>query len=407
MQNVRNNSQSLFQARKVASLLDIPFYVLDVSKEFKKAVVDYYINEYQSGRTPNPCVECNKFIKFGWLLDKAKELGAEFIATGHYVKINQVIDNRCKVIDGKSKTYNLKPITFCLSISKDKLKDQTYFLWQLDQEQLKHILFPIGNYTKPQVRELAKKFKLPTAEKKESQGICFIPDRDNVGFLQRYAKKLLKPGNIVDLNGGILGQHKGLAYYTIGQRHGLEGVQLANCISHVANSNNDSRSEVPFTLATRSHPIPPAGTSESTGTRSGNIPRSNSNDKPYAISHTPAGLRPAYVVKLKIDKNELVVGEEKDLYQKELVAERVNFLRNTKLTKYEKIQCQAKIRYGHPAEHCLIVSLSHCPQINETMKPCSNEIVKIIFKKPQRAITPGQSVVFYMKNEVIGGGVIQ
>lgn len=350
-ENTCCNQEALLQARKVALMLDIPFYVLDVSKEFKKSVVDYYIDEYQNGRTPNPCVECNKFIKFGWLLDKAKELGAEFIATGHYTRIKSSEQNFSSQTTPKKRfaflgshlvQKNSLP-RFSLQNSKDTNKDQTYFLWQLNQEQLKHVLFPIGDYKKPEIRDLARKFKLPTAEKKESQGICFIPDRDNVGFLSRHIEKLAKPGKIVDVDGNILGKHKGLAYYTIGQRHGLEGIQLK----------------------------------------------------------VSGGIPPAYVVKLNIEKNQLIVGEEKDLYQKELTAEKVNWIDPTINNQLSTINCEAKIRYGHPANKCQVSSVKSIEGVIGQNK------IKVIFEKPQRAITPGQSIVFYKKDELIGGGIIK
>lgn len=313
IENICCSTDALLAARQTATKLKIPFYVLDVSQEFKKTVVDYFIKEYESGRTPNPCVRCNQFIKFDWLIKKAKALGADYVATGHYVRL------RRKIINYKL----LKAI--------DKKKDQSYFLWTLTQKQLKYLLFPIGSYTKKQVRLLAQKFKLPSAVKKESQGICFIPDRNIPLFLKRYAKKLTKPGKIVDKDGNILGRHKGLIFYTIGQR------------------------------------------------------------KRLGLGGQP---QPLYVLKLDIKKNQLVVGPDKELYQKELFAENINWIASKFKLPSSGLKLEAKIRYGHKAEPVIVY-------------PYSQNKVKIVFQKPVRAITPGQSIVFYRKNELLGGGVIK
>ncbi len=312
-------------ARRVAQKLDIPFYVLDFRKSFKKQVVDYFISEYKKGRTPNPCVKCNQFIKFGKLWQKAKELGADFLATGHYVRI------------GIRDTKTLNPKRYTLLSAKDKQKDQSYFLWTLKQKQLKHLIFPIGDYTKDEVRKMAKKWELSTAARRESQEICFV-----FGAVQEFLKKYIKPkkGKILDLKGKVVGEHEGAAFYTIGQRHSL--------------------------------PLEPKTPSQ----------------KPY------------YVVKTDIKKNIVVVGHEKDLYSKELMAEEVNWIDESRV-KSKSFECQARIRYGHPKE-------------DSKLKP-QNSTLKVIFKKPQRAITPGQSVVFYkgesfdgaQDKEVLGGGVIK
>jgi len=184
-------------AMRVAAVLDIPFITIDLQEEYKKGVVDYMLQEYRNGRTPNPDVMCNKEIKFGSFLEKAKKMGADYIATGHYA---QNINNS-------------------LQEGKDRNKDQSYFLWTLTQEQLKHVLFPVGHLKKDEVRALAKKFKLPTAEKKDSQGICFIGQVDMKEFLQHYIPQ--KPGNVVNEKGEIIGTHEGALFYTIGERHGF------------------------------------------------------------------------------------------------------------------------------------------------------------------------------------------
>jgi len=287
-------------ARLVAKEIGVPFYVLNVEKEFKKKVVDYFLREYKKGNTPNPCVVCNKEIKFGFLIEKALSLGADFVATGHYARIQ----------DGK------------LFKGNDKEKDQSYFLWQLNQNQLKHVLFPVGGYTKPEVRKLAKKFKLPTAETPESQEVCFIRDTTN-SFIKKYLKT--KPGNITDTKGKILGKHNGLWFYTIGQRRGIELQQ-----------------------------------------------------------------GPWYVTDKDYKKNILVVSKnQKDLGKKELIAGEVSWTVQQKLP----LNAEVKIRYKSDFAKAKIVK--------------HGKKVKIIFQKNQRAITPGQSAVFYKGTELLGGGVIQ
>lgn len=294
-------------ARLVAKEIGIPFYVLNVEKEFKKKVVDYFLKEYKKGNTPNPCVVCNKEIKFGFLINKALALGADFVATGHYAQIKNIpLEAQVKLLKGK-----------------DENKDQSYFLCQLNQNQLKHILFPVGQYTKPEVRKLAKKFKLPTAKTPESQEVCFISDTTN-NFLKKYLKT--KPGKIIDKTGKVLGEHNGLWFYTIGQRKGLE------------------------------------------------------------ISQGPW-----YVVDKDFKRNVLIVSKNlKDLEKKELIATNVNWITPQKLP----INAEVKIRYKAEPAKAKIIS-------NGKNK------VKIIFIKPQRATTPGQSVVFYKREELLGGGTIE
>jgi len=294
-------------ARLVAKEIGIPFYVVNVEKEFKKKVVDYFLAEYKKGNTPNPCVVCNKEIKFGFLINKALSLGADFVATGHYARIK----------NGK------------LLKGADKNKDQSYFLWQLDQKQLSHVLFPVGGYTKPEVRKLARGFDLPTAETPESQEVCFVQDTTN-NFLKKYLKT--KPGIIVDTKNKVVGKHNGLWFYTIGQRRGLE-----------------------------------------------------INQGPW------------YVVAKDFKNNILIVSKkEKDLNKKELVAGNVNWISPVSLP----INAEVKIRYKSNLAKCRILS-------DRKKHGHSDTKVKIIFTKPQRAITPGQSVVFYKGEELLGGGVIK
>ena len=201
-------------ARKVAGKLGIPYYVMNFKKEFKEKVMDYFVEEYVCGRTPNPCIACNRFVKWEALLTRSMGLGADFIATGHYAR-----------------TERLKSGRFALRVSATAAKDQTYALYSLTQEQLSRTLMPVGAYTKEEIRKLAQRLELPVAHKADSQEICFVPDDDYAGFIDREAAgRVPKPGNFVDAQGHVLGQHKGITHYTIGQRrgtgtaHGGEGV---------------------------------------------------------------------------------------------------------------------------------------------------------------------------------------
>jgi tRNA-specific 2-thiouridylase len=205
-------------AMRVCATLDVPFMTLDCEKEYKKEVVDYMIREYSEGRVPNPDIFCNKYVKFGVFLDKARELGADFIATGHYARIAASSQQPAARENTKADSLMLDA-GYSLLESVDTNKDQSYFLYTLSQEQLKHALFPIGHLTKPEVRKLAAKFKLPTAEKKDSQGLCFIGKIDMEEFLAHYIET--KEGNVLDTEGEIVGTHRGAILYTIGERHGF------------------------------------------------------------------------------------------------------------------------------------------------------------------------------------------
>jgi len=306
------------RARKVAKILKIPFYVFNFEKEFKKRIVDYFLDGYKKGITPNPCVVCNKEIKFGLLLEKALALDADYIATGHYARTN---------LDWKNLTKNPpgEKVKFRLFRGKDKNKDQSYFLWMLNQKQLKRILFPIGDYTREEVEKLAKKFKLPVLKAKKSVEICFIQTMIN-DFLRKYLKE--KPGDIVNTQGKILGEHEGLWFYTIGQRKGIK---------------------------------------------------------------LPQG--PYYVLGKDFKKNLLIVTKnERDLYKKELTAKNINWI-SGKIPKLP-LKVQAKIRYRHQAATATITKILH------------STFYILKFSRLQRAITPGQSVVFYKGEELLGGGII-
>ena len=206
-------------AMRVAAILNIPFITLDLEKEYKRDVVDYMISEYQKGRTPNPDVMCNKEIKFGVFLEFALKNGADFVATGHYAKVvnsQQIIDNSK---NKKVNDYNLSSTIYNLCEGADKNKDQSYFLWTLTRDQLKHILFPIGHLEKPEVRKLAIKFDLPQATRKDSQGLCFLGKIDMKEFLSQYIKH--KRGDVLNLKGEVIGHHEGVLFFTLGERHGF------------------------------------------------------------------------------------------------------------------------------------------------------------------------------------------
>lgn len=303
------SQESEKRARKVAHILGIPFYIFNFEREFKKRIVDCFLKEHKKGRTPNPCVICNKEIKFGLLLEKALSLNADFVATGHYVKKSEKKRNETE---------------YGLLKGKDKEKDQSYFLWQLSQRQLKHILFPVGDYKKNQVRKMAKNFKLPVFNTPESMEICFIPAEIN-DFLKKYLKE--KPGDIIDRTGKIIGKHMGLCFYTIGQRKGI-------------------------------------------GLSGG----------------------PYYVAEKDLKNNILIVSKnKKDLVRKDFITEKINWISGKKPKL--PIKVKAKIRSRHiPA--------------SATVK-LSDKKIKVIFDKPQRAITSGQSVVFYNGRELLGGGIIK
>ncbi len=299
-------------AKRVAERLNIPHYVLNFRDIFEKQVIANFCSEYKEGRTPNPCIRCNQYIKFGALLSKAKELDAEYIATGHYARIEY---------DEKRKRYFLRK-------GIDPKKDQSYVLYVMTQEQLKHTLMPLGTLTKERVREIAQELNLSVASKPESQEICFIPNANYHGFLKtRIGTDSLKEGLIVDKEGRVLGRHKGIAFYTIGQRRGL-------------------------------------------GIATG---------------------KPLYVIAINRDKNVLVVGSGKETLQDRLIAGDVNWIAFDKLKK--PIRVKAKIRYRHREAEAKVT-------------PFGGNRVEVRFKRSQRAITPGQSVVFYDKNLLIGGGII-
>ena len=305
-------SQAVYDAKRVCDKIGIPHYTLNDKEEFDQKVIRNFICEYSNARTPNPCIECNKYLKFGAFYQKALELECDYVATGHYAKIEY------------SEKYN----QYIMKKSDSNKKDQTYFLYSINKEVLPKILFPLEKYIdKEQVRQIARENNLEVAEKSDSQEVCFIPDNNYVGFLCKHINTKPMPGNIVLNDGTILGKHNGIIHYTIGQRKGL-GIAYKT---------------------------------------------------------------PLYVLKLNNQTNEVIVGTEQELYSNELYANELNFLLDIKLD--NPINVKAKVRY-------------RAKEANAILYPPKNGIAKVKFKEPQRAITPGQSVVFYIDDIVLGGGKI-
>lgn len=308
-------------ARRVAEVLDIPHYVMNFRQRFKDLVIDYFCREYQAGRTPNPCIRCNQFIKFEELLSKARELEADHIATGHYARIE----------------FDPIPKRYLLKRGVDRTKDQSYVLYAMTQEQLAGTLFPLGGLKKTETRKLASELNLPVAEKEESQEICFIPDNDYARFLKEYLPEGFKPGPIVNSKRETIGRHSGILFYTVGQRKGL-GVDQQ--------------------------------------------PGEKQLMKPY------------YVIRIDKSNNAIVAGSEEELYHSSLIAEKLNWISFDRLE--SEIKVTAKIRYL-AAEAEAVVS----PHAGK-----SEDQAAVRFREPQKAITPGQAVVFYQDELVVGGGTI-
>lgn len=305
-------SSCVCDAKKICDELGIVHYTLNYKKEFQKYVIDDFIKCYQCTKTPNPCIECNKHIKFDLFYKKAMELGCDYISTGHYAKTEF------------SENYG----QYVLKKSNAVAKDQTYFLYGMPKEVISKMIFPLQNYTdKSEIRKIAETYGLQVAKKPDSQEVCFIPNNKYTEFLLQNMEKTPKKGNIVTTKGEILGMHNGLIYYTIGQRKGL------------------------------------------------------------GISYK----EPLYVVDLNEEKNQVIVGTEEELYKTELYASEINFLLFDKL-EYE-MEVTAKIRYRAKEAKAKII-------------PMEEDKIKVKFDEPQRAITRGQSVVFYKDDIVVGGGKI-
>jgi len=347
------STESLETARKTAHQLGIPFQVIDFSKIFKKQVVDYFLKAYGDGLTPNPCVFCNKFIKFGELLSYVRKLGFDYLATGHYARIT---DGSCRSTaprpippanklgplpwgtPSRATRQNLSSsLYYSLLSGKDKNKDQSYFLYNLNQRQLAHILFPVGNYQKKEVVVMAKKWRLPVAHRPESQEICFLPENDYRPFLKRHLQNKIKPGKVVDIKGRIIGSHQGLPLYTIGQRHGF-------------NLNRQIKTPV---------------------------------------------LPPYYVIEKNVKKNQLIVGFGKETERKEFLVKDVNWI-NPELQINKLSNCKLKC----------FVRIRHQGKLLEAQIKSQENKVKVILTEPERGVAPGQSAVFYQSEEVLGGGII-
>lgn len=297
-------------ARRVAQRIGIPYYVMDFRKEFKRDVIDYFIREYQFGRTPNPCIVCNRHVKWEALLSRSLEIGADYIATGHYARVEQLSNGR----------YSIRN-------SVTAKKDQTYALYNLTQEQLAHTLMPIGAYHKDEIRKIAEEIGLNVAAKPDSQDICFIPDNNHAAYIESVTGRKNEPGDFVDMQGNVIGRHEGIARYTIGQRKGLK---------------------------------------------------------------LPMGER-VFVTRIIPETNQVVIGGPKDVFTSRLRANQLNFMAVADIR--EPIRAMAKIRYSHAGSMCTVYRIDE-------------ETIECAFDEPVRAVTPGQAVVLYDGEYIMGGGVI-
>lgn len=302
-------------ARQVASRFGVMHYVYNFKEQFEEKVIKEFIHSYEIGMTPNPCIDCNRYIKFEGLLERAISLGCDYIATGHYARVE---------FDAERNRWLLKK---ALDNNGENEKDQSYVLYNLKQEQLSHILFPLGYMKKSEVREIAEKNGLVNADKPDSQDICFVPDGDYSSFIEKSTNRKAVPGDVKNSDGKIVGRHNGLINYTIGQRKGL-GIAFG---------------------------------------------------------------KPTYVIGKNITDNSLIVGSEQELMKKSLYADDLNWISIPELK--EPILCKAKTRYRMQEQPCVVY-------------PESDGSVYVEFNEPQRAITPGQRVVFYDGDIVIGGGRI-
>ena len=305
------NTNTYMDAKNVCNSIEIPHFIFNCKEDFKKYVIDDFIECYANCRTPNPCIECNKYMKFGYMYEKAKELGCNYIATGHYAKTE----------------YSEKYGRWILKKSNAGKKDQSYVLWNMPKELIEHVLFPLAEFeNKEQIREIARKNNLKVANKPDSEDICFVPDGNYKKFLENNSEIKPKIGNIVNSKGKILGKHTGLYNYTIGQRKGLG---ISNSV-------------------------------------------------------------PLFVLGFNKEKNEVIVGEEKELYKKEIIVKDINLLLVDEIKDW--IDVKVKTRYSSKEANAKIIQ--------------ENNNIKVIFEEIQRAITPGQSAVFYINDIVLGGGKI-
>lgn len=297
-------------ARRVASQIGIPYYVMNFRSEFQKYVIDYFTEEYENGRTPNPCIACNRFVKWESLLKRSLDIGADYIATGHYARVEKLANGR-----------------YALRVSETARKDQTYALYNLTQEQLSHTLMPVGAYEKEEIRKIAKEIGLQVANKPDSQDICFVPDGDYASFIEKNKGKTFPKGNFVTSDGTVVGTHKGIIHYTVGQRKGL-GLSLG-------------------------HPV--------------------------------------FVLEIRPETNEVVIGTGEESMTQIVKANRLNFMSVEDLKEPKRVW--AKIRYNHRGAWC-------------TVERTGTDELTAVFEEPQRAVTPGQALVMYDGEYVLGGVTI-
>lgn len=305
------NIETYIDAKNVCKQIGIPHFTINYKEEFRKYVIEDFIECYKNCKTPNPCIECNRYMKFGFMWEKAKEFGCNYIATGHYAKTQ----------------YSEKYGRWVLKKSNAGRKDQSYVLWNIPKGLIEHVVFPLADFeSKEEIRKIANDNNLRVANKPDSEDICFVPDGNYKKFLENNSDIKPKEGNIVYIDGTILGKHTGLYNYTIGQRRGL-GVA-------------------------------------------------------YKV--------PLFVIGFDKEKNEVIVGEEKDLYRKEIEVRNINLLLVDEIKDWMEVT--VKTRYSAKDAKAKIIQ--------------NNDVIKVIFDEPQRAITPGQSAVFYFDDIVIGGGKI-
>ena len=308
---LKKNSKGLTrQIEELEVEKDIPYYVMNFKKEFKENVIDYFIDDYLHGRTPNPCIACNRYVKWESLLKRSLDIGAEYIATGHYARVERLSNGR-----------------YAIRNSATAAKDQTYALYNLTQDQLSKTLMPVGEYTKDQIRAMADEIGLLVAHKPDSQDICFVSDGDYASYIEENSDAKITPGNFVLSDGTVVGKHKGIIHYTVGQRKGL-GLSLG-------------------------HPV--------------------------------------FVLEIRPETNEVVVGSNEESMSRYVRADQVNFMTVEDLTEPKRVW--AKIRYNHRGAWC-------------TVEKTGEDEILCTFEEPQRAITPGQAVVLYDGEYVLGGGTI-
>ena len=305
-----DNSQQIQSAKAIADRLNMAFYVINMQDDFHREVVQDFVDTYEGGHTPNPCIRCNTKIKFGKFVDWAKENGFTSVVTGHYARIERRGDR------------------YLLRKAVDEAKDQSYFLYTLTQEQLAFVRFPLGEMTKEQAREIAEANNFENAKQRDSQDICFVPDGDYASVIKEHTGKEYEPGEFVTPDGLVLGQHKGVIHYTIGQRRGL-GLAVPESV---------------------------------------------------------------YVHRVDVENNKVIVGSEDALFSKELMAHSVNWI--TMEPPIEPVRVKARVRYRQKEQWAWAQSTGE-------------GIMRVVFDEPQRAITPGQSVVLYDGEYVVGGGIIR